>query len=276
MNIDELFIDANNLPRPLSKKQTYELLDKINDGDKQALEMLSKHNVRLVLSEVTRKFKLIEYDKKELVAIGNVGLVNAIKTFDKSKNIEFSTYAVRCIDNQILMFLRKIKKHNNVDSLDKIISYNKDGEELKLKDTIYDKVNFTEEYEKEEIYQIIQEIVKELPYIEKRIITLRFGFDNNKIHTQREIADIISISQAQVSRLIEKITKKIELKLKENGIEEHKIKKRSRVVKSKSCELDITITKYEDDLKTNQMILTVKKKRFRPCASAHKFLRIKR
>ena len=104
MDIDELFIDANNLPRPLSKKQTYEL--------KQALEILSKHNVRLVLSEVTRRFKLVEYDKKELVAIGNVGLVNAIKTFDKSKNIEFSTYAVRCIDNQILMFLRKIKKHN--------------------------------------------------------------------------------------------------------------------------------------------------------------------
>ena len=134
MDIDELFIDANNLPRPLSKNQTYELLDKINDGDKQALEILSKHNVRLVLSEVTRRFKLVEYDKKELVAIGNVGLVNAIKTFDKSKNIEFSTYAVRCIDNQILMFLRKIKKHNNVDSLDKIISYNKDGEKLKLKD----------------------------------------------------------------------------------------------------------------------------------------------
>ena len=108
MDIDELFIDANNLPRPLSKKQTYELLDKINDGDKQALEILSRHNVRLVLSEVTRRFKLVEYDKKELVAIGNVGLVNAIKTFDKSKNIEFSTYAVRCIDNQILMFLRKI------------------------------------------------------------------------------------------------------------------------------------------------------------------------
>lgn len=249
MDIDELFIDANNLPRPLSKKQTYELLDKINDGDKQALEILSKHNVRLVLSEVTRRFKLVEYDKKELVAIGNVGLVNAIKTFDKSKNIEFSTYAVRCIDNQILMFLRKIKKHNNIDSLDKIISYNKDGEKLKLKDTICDKVNFTEEYEKEEIYQIIQEIVKELP----------FGFDDNKIHTQVEIADIISISQAQVSRLIEKITKKIELKLKENGIEEHKIKKRSRVVKSKSRELNKVITKYEDDLKTNQMILTKKK-----------------
>lgn len=259
MDIDELFIDANNLPRPLSKKQTYELLDKINDGDKQALEILSKHNVRLVLSEVTRRFKLVEYDKKELVAIGNVGLVNAIKTFDKSKNIEFSTYAVRCIDNQILMFLRKIKKHNNVDSLDKIISYNKDGEKLKLKDTICDKVNFTEEYEKEEIYQIIQEIVKELPYIERRIITLRFGFDDNKIHTQGEIADIISISQAQVSRLIEKITKKIELKLKANGIEEHKIKKRSRVVKSKSHELNKVITKYEDDLKTNQMILTKKK-----------------
>lgn len=74
MDIDELFIDANNLPRPLSKNQTYELLDKINDGDKQALEILSKHNVRLVLSEVTRRFKLVEYDKKGLLQLAMLDL----------------------------------------------------------------------------------------------------------------------------------------------------------------------------------------------------------
>ena len=122
MNTEELFLDANDLPKPLSKDELSELFDKIKLGDEEAKNKVIEHNIRLVLYEVTKKFRTVNYDKKDLISIGNVGLIKAVLTFDKSRNMEFATYAVKCIDNEILQFLRKLKKLQNIDSLDRTIS----------------------------------------------------------------------------------------------------------------------------------------------------------
>ena len=218
MNTDELFIDANKLPKPLPKSQVNELLDKVKQGDENAIKMIIEHNIRLVLYEVNNRFKSVEYDKKDLVSIGNVGLMKAVTTFDKSKKVEFTTYATRCIDNEILMFLRKLKKDQKVDSFDKTITHDKEGKELKIEDTISDETDIVEDYEKNITYKIIREIVKELPDRDREIIMLHFGFYNNEVHTQKEIADMMSISQSYVSRLITKIVKKIGIQLQNCGV----------------------------------------------------------
>lgn len=117
-----------------------------------------EHNIRLVLLAVTGRFKSVAYDKKDLVSIGNLGLIKAVETFDKSKNVEFSTYARRCIDNEILMFLRKLKKNQSCDSLDETIAYDTGGKELKLEDTISDKLDIVEEYEKKKLIKLYEKL----------------------------------------------------------------------------------------------------------------------
>ena len=231
MDTDELFIDSHNLPKPLSKQEVHELLEKINQGDEHARKKLVEHNIRLVLYEVTGRFKSVEYDKKDLVSIGNVGLMKAITAFDTSKKAEFSTYAIRCIDNEILMFLKKLKKDQNVDSLDKIINYYKDSDELKLKDTIKDETDMVDEYIDNETHEIIRQIVNDLPDCDREIIMLYFGFYNGKIHTQKEIADMMSTSQPHVSRLITKIVKRIGQQLQQKGIIELRLQRQSLKIK---------------------------------------------
>ena len=246
MNTNELFIDANKLPQPLPKSQVNELLDKVKHGDEDAIKMIIEHNIRLVLYQVNNKFKSVEYDKKDLVSIGNIGLIKAVTTFDKSKNVEFATYATRCIDNEILMFLRKLKKDQKVDSLDKTITHDKEGKELKIEDTISDENDIVEDYEKNITYKIIREIVKELPSRDREIIMLHFGFYNNKIHTQKEIADMMSISQSYVSRLITKIVKKLGIQLKKCGVIETTGNTNKKTVKIDKSTLQLSTTPIMD------------------------------
>ena len=195
MKTDELFLVGHKLPTPLSKQEVYELLGKIKQGDKRAKEKLAEYNIRLVLYEVTGRFKFVEYEKNELVSIGNLGLMKAINTFDTTKKVEFATYATRCIDNEILMFLRQLKKDQKVDSLNRTINYDNEGNELYLEDTISDETDIFEKYTDNETYQIIRQIVKDLPDREREIIMLYFGFYNDKIYTQKEIADMMSNSR---------------------------------------------------------------------------------
>lgn len=218
MSTDELFIDINKLPDPLSKSKVYELLDKVKQGDEDAAKIIAEHNVRLVLYRVSNRFKSVEYDKKDLISVGNIGLMKAVTTFQKSKKVEFSTYATRCIDNEILMFLRKLKKEKKVDSLDKTIIRDKEGRELKIEDTISDETDIVGDYEKNITYKIIREIVNKLPDLDRKIIVLYFGFYNNEIHTQDEIADMMSISRSYVSRLITKIVKRIGVQLQKDDV----------------------------------------------------------
>ena len=218
MYINDLFTGSNELPKPLPKEKLLELIEKVKQGDEEAKNKIIEHNIRLVLYEVTHRFKYVNYDKRDLVSLGNIGLMKAINTFDTSKNVEFTTYATRCIDNEILMFLRKIKKDQNVDSLEKPLSYDKNGNELKVEDTVYDDTDIVEDYEKNEIYKIIRRMVEGLPERDRKIITLHFGFEEDKIYTQKEIADILFVSQSYISRLVKKIVREIGIQLEIEGL----------------------------------------------------------
>lgn len=222
MNINELFIEVDKLPKPLSKKDIFKLFEERSIESK---EKIIKHNIRLVISQVMTKFGNVEYDKRDLVSIGNIGLIKAVNTFDTSKNIEFATYATKCINNEILMFLRKIKKESIVDSIHKPIVIDPSGNELKIEDIISDNTNLTEEYVTNETYNIIKEIIYSLNEKERNIIIMYFGFFDTKRHNQKEIAQILNISQSYISRIIKRTLIKIKTKLIElDVIEEKEIK----------------------------------------------------
>ncbi len=218
MHINDWFIDDYKLPKPLSNDEINDLFKHVKEGSKNAKNKLAIHNIKLVLYEVTTKFKNADYDKDELVCIGNLGLVKAINTYDPSKGFEFSTYATRCIDNEILMFLRSLKKISNVDSLDTIIFKDKDSNELKLENIIGDDKDLIKESENDEIYLIIRQVVENLPERNKEIIKLYFGFYDNKVYSQTEIAKKFNLSRSHISMLISKTTEKIGKILESKGV----------------------------------------------------------
>lgn len=172
----------------------------------------------MILYKAAKKFRTVNYDKKDLISIGNIGLIKAVLIFDKARNMEFASYAAKCIDNEILQFLRKLKKLQNIDSLDRTISKSgyKEGYVTTLGDITPSKNDMVEEYDRKECYQIIREIVSNLPSQDRVIIMLYFGFYNDKFYTQEEIAMITSLSQSWVSRVIKKIVERIEQQLKKN------------------------------------------------------------
>lgn len=218
MYYNELFIESK-LPNALSKQDSYKYLQKYHNGDKFAREILIKHNIRLVLYQVVKKFSNTQFEQKELVSIGIIGLIKSIDTFDITKCYEFTTYATKCINNEILMFIRKNKKYINDSSLDSVVSINKDGEYLTILDTLTDdRKDFVSCYEDNLIYQIIRVIVSKLPKREKTIVMLYFGFKDNKIYNQCEIAEKLNLSQPYVSRLLNKTLEEITNYLVDNGL----------------------------------------------------------
>ena len=165
MDYSDIFI-GNKLPKPLEKEELFEYIKKANLGDLEARDKVIIHNMRLVLNQVLGKFANAPYEKKELVSIGIVGLVKAVDTFDVTKKIEFATYAIRCINNEILMFIRKGKRYLEEESFEQPIFSNKDGDEIKLEDTIIDeKCNFTKDIERREV---LLEIRKQVDMLEER------------------------------------------------------------------------------------------------------------
>lgn len=241
MNTEEWFIDGNNLPNSLPKSEFDYLLRKVREGDSEALEKLVTHNIRLVLYEVAKKYKNTDYDKKELVAAGNLGLLKALNTYDLSKEIAFPTYAVKCIDNEMLMYLRKNKKHQGVDSIDKIVCYDKNGNEMKLEDKLSSDIDVAGNYEKQETYRAIREIVNNLPDRDRKIVIMYFGFDDYPICTQVDIAEKLHISQSYASRVINKILVNIKKQLEAQKVIEVR-KKRPRKKRVSSCLTENTST----------------------------------
>lgn len=218
MGNGEWFMDGYNIPKRLPKDELYDLLTKKSQGDMDARKKLIEHNIRLVIYQVKGRFSTVDYDKSELVSIGILGLVKAIDTYDLSKNVEFSSYATRCIDNEILMFLRKLKYDKVVESFDRPISDEGTDNELRLGDMIKSNINIEESYENKEVYAIIRKIVNELPERERIVIMLYFGFYDGRIYKQREIATVLNVSRSQVSRIITKIVNDIRKKLEKIGI----------------------------------------------------------
>lgn len=234
MGYNDIFIEGYKLPKKLPKEEMYDLLAKVSQGDTDARQKLIEHNIRLVIFEVNGRFKTLEYDKSELVSIGILGLVKAVDTYDLSKKIEFSSYAIRCIDNEILMFIRKLKKEKTIDSLDRPIGGEGSDKKIKLEDTISSDVDIETSYEDEEDYAEVRRIVYSLPEREREIIMLSFGFYDGRVYKQREIADKLNISRSYASRLIAKIVKDIKKQLEELGIVESDLivrKRRSKVQK---------------------------------------------
>ena len=234
MGYNDIFIEGYKIPKKLPKEEMYYLLDKVSQGDTDARQKLIEHNIRLVIYEVNGRFNTLEYDKSELVSIGILGLVKAVDTYDASKKIEFSTYAARCIDNEILMFIRKLKKEKTIDSLDRPIGGEGSDKKIKLEDTISSDVDIETSYEDEEDYAEVRRIVYSLPEREREIIMLSFGFYDGRVYKQREIADKLNISRSYASRLIAKIVKDIKKQLEEVGIVEPDLivrKRRSKVQK---------------------------------------------
>lgn len=200
------------LPPPLSKEEeqiVFKRLEGNEEVSNYARQELITRNLRLVVY-IAKKFESSGVGVEDLISIGTIGLIKAVNTFCPSKNIKLATYASRCIENEILMYLRKTTQQKNEISIDEPLNIDWDGNELLLSDILgsdSDVVNRDIEYEVEK--QILKECVDKLPSREKLIMEMRFGLNNTKEHTQKEVADIIGISQSYISRLEKRIIKKL-------------------------------------------------------------------
>ena len=203
-----------NLPEPLSLEEEQLLSEKLATGDDTAREKLIVHNLRLVVY-IAKKFESSGVSLDDLISIGTIGLIKAVNTFSPEKNIKLATYASRCIENEILMYLRKIASQKMVVSLDEPLNVDWDGNELMLADVLgSDGDEISREIEEDDEKRILMQIIEDLPEREKIIIEMRFGIGNKEELTQKEVADIMGISQCYISRLEKRIIKKLGNRLK--------------------------------------------------------------
>lgn len=195
----------DTLPPPLTKAQEAQVLEQVRQGLPGAREPLITHNLRLVVY-IAKKFESPGAGVEDLISIGTIGLIKAVNTFRVEKNIKLATYASRCIENEILMYLRKSSQLRNEISIDDPLNVDWDGNELLLSDLLGsdpDAVNRGVEQEAER--ELLLSAVSRLPEREKTIMQLRFGLDSKKEHTQKEVADELGISQSYISRLEKRI-----------------------------------------------------------------------
>lgn len=232
MKFNDLFIDSN-LPKILKKEEIYDYFEKMKNGDKIAREKIINHNIRLVINEVLKKFPNSPYDLKELISIGLIGLIKSVDTFDTTKELQFSSYSTKCIDNEILMFMRKEKKYINDISLEQPIGTDEEKKELKIEDTLCDGnsdfvAELVSKYEDIESYKAIRTVINELPERARNIIIKYFGFENDIPMTQKAIAKELQLSQSYVSRIIKCAVKDISIQLKALGIIEKTYKQKEK------------------------------------------------
>lgn len=204
---------SETLPPPLSAEEEDEMISNI--CEQYARDMLIEHNLRLVVY-IAKRFENTGAGIEELVSIGTVGLIKAISTFNKEKNIKLATYASRCIENEILMFIRKSSPHKREVSIDEPLSVDWDGNELLLSDVLGgENDSVSKKMEDDEERKIIREAVKNLNPRERIIIEMRYGLINEKELTQKEVADALGISQSYISRLEKKIMVELRKKIEE-------------------------------------------------------------
>lgn len=204
---------SDMLPSPLSRSEEEEVFQRLEKNDSEARNELIVHNLRLVVY-IAKKFESTGIGVEDLVSIGTIGLIKAVNTFCPSKKIKLATYASRCIENEILMFLRKAPQYRNDLSIDEPLNIDYDGNELLLSDilgTDDDIVNKGIENEAER--EMLRKAVSELCTREREIMEMRFGLVDGKERTQKEVADQIGISQSYISRLEKKIIKKLRVRL---------------------------------------------------------------
>ena len=211
---DVFYINGpDTLPPPLSKQEEADAFECLKKHDDSAREKLIVHNLRLVVY-IAKKFESTGTGVEDLISIGTIGLIKAVNTFKPDKNIKLATYASRCIENEILMFLRKSSQYRSEISIDEPLNIDWDGNELLLSDilgTDEDIVNRGIETEAER--SMLREAVDSLKGRERMIMRMRFGLDDGNEKTQKEVADIIGISQSYISRLEKKIIKNLRTEL---------------------------------------------------------------
>lgn len=206
---------ADTLPPPLTREEEASVFARLSSGDPNARELLIVHNLRLVVY-IAKKFESSGICLEDLISIGTIGLIKAVGTFCPDKNIKLATYASRCIENEILMFLRKSVQYRGEISIDEPLNVDWDGNELLLSDVLGtddDIVSRGIEWEAER--EMLHNAVNSLPKREREIMELRFGLNGGRECTQKEVAEKIGISQSYISRLEKKIIKKLRLVLEQ-------------------------------------------------------------
>ncbi|MDD6728817.1 MAG: sigma-70 family RNA polymerase sigma factor [Eubacteriales bacterium] len=206
------------LPPPLSKEEEQKIMDELRQGIEDNREQLIIHNLRLVVY-ISKKFESKTTSAEDLVSIGTIGLMKAVKTFNPDKNIKLATYASRCIENEILMHLRKVNNMKSEMSFDEPLSVDWDGNELTLRDVLGtepDDISQAIEYDDEK--RLLMNTVNALPDKERRLMIMRFGLNGQRSHTQKELADELGISQSYISRLEKRILEKIKTEMLKTAV----------------------------------------------------------
>ena len=199
------------LPPPLTREEEQEVFEQLETHEEKAREMLIVHNLRLVVY-IAKKFESTGIGIEDLVSIGTIGLIKAVNTFCPEKNIKLATYASRCIENEILMCLRKTSQTRNEISIDEPLNTDWDGNELLLSDILgTDSDSVIKNIEQEAEREMLKQCVENLPPRERSIMQMRFGLISGVELTQKEVADIIGISQSYISRLEKKIIERLKV-----------------------------------------------------------------
>lgn len=213
---NELFFVGSTdiLPEPLSKEEEEKYVDMFQNGDLKARDKLIEHNLRLVVY-LSKKYENTKVELEDLVSIGTIGLIKGINTYKNDKNIKLATYASRCIDNEILMYLRKNKKRKADVSLDESLSFDSEGNELHLEDILgTEKDIVTKDLEENDMRKIMLKEIGKLNERDKQIMVLRYGLNDTKEYTQKEVAELLGISQSYISRIEKKVISKISSMIK--------------------------------------------------------------
>ena len=208
---DEIYYIGGStaLPPPLEKEEEHKLLELLTTGDQSARAMLIEHNLRLVVY-IARKFENTGINIEDLISIGTIGLIKAVNTFDTDRKIKLATYASRCIENEILMYLRRNNKTKTEISFDEPLNTDWDGNELLLSDVLGTEVDIiTKNLDAAVDKELLINALSELKDREKQIMELRFGLIGEESKTQKDVADMLGISQSYISRLEKKIIKRL-------------------------------------------------------------------
>ncbi len=204
------FVGATDiLPPPLSKEDEERYLELKENGDIRAKDKLIEHNLRLVVF-LAKRYENTKVDLEDLVSIGSIGLIKGINTYKRGKNIKLATYCSRCIDNEILMYLRKTKKTKTDISFEESLSFDSDGNELHLEDILGTEDNIvTKPLEDEYDKRVLREELDKLDDRDKEIMQMRYGLNGKDELTQKEVAKRLNISQSYISRIEKKVIKKL-------------------------------------------------------------------
>ncbi len=200
---------TDKLPEPLSKEEEILYVEKSMDGDLEARSKLIEHNLRLVVF-LSKKYENTGIDLEDLVSIGTIGLIKGVNTYKLDKNIKLATYASRCIDNEILMYLRKNKKRRTEVSFEDSLSYDAEGNELHLEDILGTESDIvTKGLEEETEKKMLHTEISKLNNRDRQIMTLRYGLKSGKEMTQKDVAQVLGISQSYISRIEKKVIRKL-------------------------------------------------------------------